>query len=222
MPDLFEIDSVIKTFGVNQVLTDIYLKCETGDILGLLGRNGSGKTTFLRILFGTMPAERNFIRINGTMNNFPYKTKNEFCYLPQHGFLPGHLHVGKVVELYLGKASIETFLRGTILAHLRKNRVSDLSGGELRYLEIKLLLSTDSKFILLDEPFTGISPILVQTIKALILEASKTKGIILTDHDYRNVFDVANRYCLIYDGGLKERMDKTELVRWGYVSGSNI
>jgi len=222
MSNLLEIDSVIKSFNERQVLTDIYLKCESGDILGILGRNGSGKTTLLKILFGTLAADSKFIRINGKVYNSPYKTRNEICYLPQHEFLPKHLTVDKAVELYLGKASIHFFLDDVTLTSLSKNKVSNLSAGELRYLEIKLLLNTESKFVLLDEPFNGVSPILVQYIKALIRESSKTKGIILTDHDYINVLDVANRYCLIFDGGIKPINDKYELVKWGYVTESRI
>ena len=100
---------------------------------------------------------------------------------------------------------------------LNTSKISYLSGGELRYLEIKLLLHTDCKLILLDEPFNGVSPILVGEIKKLILKTSEFKGIILTDHDYRNVLDVANQFCMIYDGGIKRIDDKDELVRWGYI-----
>ena len=63
---------------------------------------------------------------------------------------------------------------------------------------------------------------MIQYIKTLILESSKTKGIILTDHDYRNVLDVANRYCLIFDGGIKPINDKYELVKWAYITYSRI
>jgi lipopolysaccharide export system ATP-binding protein len=218
MSNLLEIDSVIKSFGGHQVLTDIYLKCESGDIIGMLGRNGTGKSTLLKILFGTMAADRKFIRIDGKIYDSPYKTKDELCYLPQHEFLPKHLKIEKAVELYIGKASLDSFFNDETLAILRKSKVAHLSGGELRYLEIKLLLHTKSKFVLLDEPFNGVSPILNESIKNLITEASKTKGIILTDHDYRNVLDIANRHCLIFDGGIKEIKDKTELVKWGYIS----
>ena len=220
MPDLLEIDSVIKLYFYRQVLTDIYLKCETGDIIGMLGRNGSGKTTLLKILFGTLAAERKFIRINGKVHTCPYKTRNEICYLPQHKFLPGYLVVEKAVALFFGKTPDGFFQHDETLAPVMKHKVSDLAGGQLRYLEIKLLLSTRSKFVLLDEPFSGISPLQVQHIKALIVAASATKGIILTDHDYRNVLDVANRYCLIFDGGIKPITDKSELVKWGYISDS--
>ena len=219
MPSLLEIDSVIKSYDDRPVLTDIYLKCETGDIIGMFGRNGSGKSTLLKILFGILAAERKFIRIDGKVFDCPYKTKNELCFLPQHDFLPKYMKAAKAVELYLGKDAVETFFADNILKKLNNNKVSELSGGELRYLEIKLLLKTESKFILLDEPFNGVSPLLVEYIRGLIVESSKTKGIILTDHDYKNVLDVANRYCLIYDGGIKTVTSKEGLIRWCYVPG---
>jgi len=220
MSSLLEIDSVLKSFKGRQVLTDIYLKCETGDILGILGRNGSGKSTLLKILFGTLSADRKFIRIDGKIYDTPFKEKNLLSFLPQDNYLPKNLIVEKATELYLGKKSAEPFFNDNILAPLRKSRISNLAGGELRYLEIKLLLNLNSKFVLLDEPFNGVSPILIEKIKELIIQASKKKGIILTDHDYRNVLDVANRYCLIYDGGIKHISDKQDLAKWGYISES--
>ena len=217
MLNLLEIDSVVKSFDMHVVLTDIYLKCQTGDIIGMLGRNGTGKSTLLKILFGTLQADRKFIRIDGKVYNQPYKTINEICYLPQDSFLPKHMSIEKTIELYLGKDKVQNFLEDSILQKLNTSKIAHLSGGELRYLEIKLLLQTDCKFLLLDEPFNGVSPILVGEIKKLILKTSEFKGIILTDHDYRNVLDDANQFCLIYDGGIKKIDDKQELVRWGYI-----
>ncbi|MBV5282084.1 MAG: ATP-binding cassette domain-containing protein [Paludibacter sp.] len=222
MSNLLEIDSVVKSYGLYDVLTDIYLKCKTGDIIGMLGRNGTGKSTLMKILFGTLQADRKFIRIDGKVYDQPYKAINEICYLPQDSFLPKYMSVEKTSELYLGKQQVANFLEDSILQKLNTSKISYLSGGELRYLEIKLLLHTDCKFILLDEPFNGVSPILVGEIKKLILKTSESKGIILTDHDYRNVLDVANQFCLIYDGGIKRIHDKQELVRWGYISESSI
>ena len=217
MSNLLEIDSVVKSFDMHVVLTDIYLKCRTGDIIGMLGRNGTGKSTLMKILFGTLRADTKFIRIDGKVYNQPYKTINEICYLPQDSFLPKHLSIEKTIELYLGKNQVQNFLEDPILKKLNTSKISYLSGGELRYLEIKLLLHTDCKLILPDEPFNGVSPILVGEIKKIILKMSEFKVIILTDHDYRNVLNVANRFCMIYDGGIRRIDDKDELVRWGYI-----
>jgi len=218
MASTLEIDSVIKSFGDKQLLTDIYLKCETDNIIGIFGSNGAGKSTLFKILFGTMSAERKFIRIDSKVYDCTYKVKNGICFLPQHNFLPNHLKVEKAVSLYIGKKTIDNFFYDEVITSFRKSKVFSLSGGELRYLEIKLLLSTGAKFVVLDEPFNGISPILIESIKKMIIEKSSTKGIILTDHDYRNVLAVANQYYIIYDGGIRKIKDKRELVVWEYIS----
>lgn len=109
-----------------------------------------------------------------------------------------------------------------LLGKLRDNKINSLSGGESRYLEIKLLLNMPSKFVLLDEPFNGVAPVMIDQLKTMITQHSATKGIILTDHDYNNVLDVANRYCLVYDGGIKHIETKNDLVRWQYLTVNSL
>ena len=221
MSSILEIDSVSKSFGERPVLTDIYLKCKTGDILGMLGRNGSGKSTLFKILFGAMKSGHKFIRIDGTIYDKPYLTPGVISYLPQHNFLLPHLTVKKIVELYL-QSNAKDFLDDTLLHPLVNNKINALSGGELRYLEIKLLLNLPSKFVLLDEPFNGVSPLMIEGLKEMIRFHSVTKGIILSDHDYNNVLDVANIYCLMYDGGIKPIENKHDLVKWGYLTRKSL
>ena len=221
MSHLLEIDSVNKSFGQNRVLTDIYLKCETGDIVGMLGSNGSGKSTFLKILFGSEHAEQKFIRIDGEIFHRPYLTFGEIAYLPQDYFIPRNMTLFDAVKLYLSAdSSVSTFFDDSLLYLLQDNKASQLSGGELRYAEIKLLLNMEAKFVLLDEPFNGISPLNIESVKKMIQKSAQKKGIILTDHDYHNVLDVANRHYLLSDGGLKKVRDKEDLVLRGYMSAA--
>ena len=221
MSHLLEIDSVNKSFGQNRVLTDIYLKCETGDIVGMLGSNGSGKSTFLKILFGSQQTEQKFIRIDGKIFHRPYLTLGEIAYLPQDYFIPQYMTLADAVKLYLSEDSlVNMFFDDSMLYMLQNNKASQLSGGELRYAEIKLLLNIEAKFVLLDEPFNGISPINIESVKDMIRKSAQHKGIILTDHDYRNVIDVANRHYLLWDGGLKSVRDKEDLVLRGYMSAA--
>ena len=217
MSSLLEVDSIRKSFGDKQVLTDIALKCQPGDIIGLLGRNGTGKSTLLKIIFGTLFTDYKFIRINDEILNQPFKSKNKIAYLPQDNFLPKNITVNKVVEIYSDDFDQKRFLEDEVLSKVTGTKIGNLSGGESRYLEVKLLLNLDSIFVLLDEPFNGISPLHIELVKNMIRDKSLKKGIILTDHDYRNVLDVANKYYLLFDGGLKPVKTKQDLIDWGYV-----
>lgn len=219
MSDYLEVDSIRKSFGDNQVLTDISLNCQPGDIIGLLGRSGAGKSTLLKIIFGSLYTDYKFIRVNNEIRNQPYKSKT-ISYLPQENFLPKNITVSKAVEIYSCDFDPKKFLEDEVLSKVCGTRIGNLSGGESRYLEVKLLLNLDSIFVLLDEPFNGISPIHVEMLKAIILKKSLQKGIILTDHDYRNVLDVANKHYLLFDGGLKPIKTKEDLIYWGYVPES--
>lgn len=217
MSSLLEVDSIRKSYRNNQVLTDIALKCQPGDIIGLLGRNGTGKTTLLKIIFGTLFTDYKFIRINDEILNQPFKSRNKIAYLPQDNFLPKNITVNKVVQIYSDHFDPRLFVEDEILSKVTGTKIGNLSGGESRYLEVKLLLNLESVFVLLDEPFNGISPLHVDLIKTMILKNSSQKGFILTDHDYRNVLDVANRFYLLYDGGLKSIKTNKDLIDWGYV-----
>ena len=217
MSSLLEVDSIRKAFGDKQVLTDIALKCKSGDIIGLLGRNGSGKSTLLKIIFGTLFTDYKFIRINDEILDHPFKTKNIISYLNQDNFLPKNITVKQVVEIYSDDLEQKEFLDDEVLSKVLDTKIRNISGGESRYLEVKLLLTLDSLFVLLDEPFNGISPLHIEKVKNMILDKSVEKGIILTDHDYRNVLDVANKFYLLFDGGLKPIKTKQDLIDWGYV-----
>jgi lipopolysaccharide export system ATP-binding protein len=218
--DILEADSIRKEFGTKQVLTDIYLRCQTGDIIGILGRNGSGKSTLLKIIFGTLYTDHKFIRINNSTLNKSFTSKNTIAYLSQDNFLPKNLTVKQAFEFYSRYFDQKVFLEDEVLSKVIKSKIRDLSGGESRYLEVKLLLNLKALFVLLDEPFNGISPIHVGLIKKMIIDKSSKKGIILTDHDYRNVLDVANKHYVLFDGGLKPVNTKQDLEYWGYLPES--
>ena len=222
MQNSLEIDGVIKLYGKQRILSDVYLQCNTGDIIGLLGRNGSGKSTLLKIIFGSINSFNKSVRINGKVYDKPFKTTGLVNYLPQHPFLLPHLTIYETVKLYLDSGQINPFLTDSVVGYLQKNKINSLSGGEQRYLEIKLILNTANQFILLDEPFNGVAPVVVEQLKVMIKEHSKTKGIILTDHDYNNVMDVANRYCLIYDGSIKPITGRDDLIKWNYLTANSL
>lgn len=211
-----EVDSVLKSFGDKTILADVYLCCRPGDIIGIFGRNGTGKSTLFNIIFGTLKGDRSFVRINGkVMTGAAYKSK-QIAYLPQHNFLPEYLTVLQTVELYVPKEERNRFLGDRHLFKVRNSKVSHLSGGEIRYLEIKLILYCKAPYILLDEPFNGLSPIAAEEVRQHIAISSQTKGIILSDHNFREVHKIVNRILLLDDCYLKEVIEKEELIPYGY------
>lgn len=219
---ILEIDSVQKYFDQKLILSDVYLKCETGDIIGLLGRNGSGKSTLLKIIFGILEANNKFVRIDG---NVKFKTSDlltEISYLPQENFIPNSFSVKKVIQLSIEKQNTDDFYNDEMINSLKDKKIYHLSGGELRYLEIKLILSNPSKFVLLDEPYNGLSPIIIDKINQLIVQNSNKKGIIITDHNYENVIKVSDKLILMKDGKAFHLNDKKELIEKGYLKDGMI
>ncbi|HLP75267.1 MAG TPA: ATP-binding cassette domain-containing protein [Bacteroidales bacterium] len=220
MQNCLEADSIRKSFGDKQVLTDIFIRCCTGDIIGLLGLNGSGKSTLLKILFGTLSTDYKHIAINGEHLDQPYKKKGAAGFLNQDNFLPKSFTVRRILRMFDCRVQDPEFYNDEVLSKVYDTRVGNLSGGESRYLEVKLILNLNKKFVLLDEPFNGISPIHIDLIKEMIRKHAGNKGIILTDHDYRNVLDVANKYMILYDGGIKILKSKEDFIYWGYLPGN--
>ena len=218
MHSILEIDSVIKSFGLKKILSNVYLKCQTGEIIGILGRNGCGKSTLLKIVFGTMPADNKTIKIDNNVYFHPYRSRNLIAYLPQHSFLPEHINLKQIINAFIkGIENRKVIINDDrIKKHLNK-KTKELSGGELRYFEILLLVNLNAKFVLLDEPFSGIEPIYKEKIKELIKKYIADKGFIITDHDYKNVIDVSDQIILIKDGTLKNIENLEQLEEYNYL-----
>ena len=215
---ILEADSIIKGFGHNNLLTDIYLKCATGEVLGILGRNGTGKSTLLQIIFGSLETENKSIRIDGQFYVIPFIASDKIAYLPQGNFLPYNLTVYSIIRTFIsnenrGKAIAENKRINPILS----KKISALSGGERRYLEVLLILNLPTLFALLDEPFSQIEPLYRTNIKSLITFYRKEKGIIITDHDYVNLLDVSDKTLLLTGGALKTIEDRKQLIDYNYL-----
>jgi ABC-type multidrug transport system ATPase subunit len=204
---ILEVDSVRKHFDNKLVVSDVYLKCETNEIIGLLGRNGSGKSTLLKIIFGIVSAENKFIRIDGVVKNKVSQLLKEISYLHQEQFIPNHLTVKKAISLSISIEKTADFLEDTMIQSILDKKINYLSSGELRYLEIKLVLFNSSKFVLLDEPYNGLSPIMVEKVNQLIKDNSSKKGIVITDHDYENVIGISTQLLLMKEGKRQNGFD---------------
>jgi ABC-type multidrug transport system ATPase subunit len=215
---LLEVDSVWKQFDNKLVISDVYFKCETTDIVGLLGRNGSGKSTLLKIIFGIVSAENKCIRIDGVVKNKTTQLLHEISYLDQNSFIPSHLSVKKAISLSISIGKRVDFIEDSMIQSILNKKINFLSSGELRYLEIKLVLFNSSKFVLLDEPYNGLSPVMVEKINKLIKDNSFKKGIVITDHDYENVIRISTQLVLMKEGKIHSIKNKMDLMEKGYLS----
>jgi ABC-type multidrug transport system ATPase subunit len=214
---ILEVDSIQKQYDGKIIVSDVYLKCETTDIIGLLGRNGSGKSTLLKIIFGIVSADFKFVRIDGEVKSKTSDLLNQISYLPQDNFIPDLFSVKKTILLTITKDKLKEFYADKMIQPMLNKKIKYLSSGELRYLEIKLILNNPSKFVLLDEPYNGLSPIMIDEINKLIIENSSKKGIIITDHNYGNVIKVSTKLILMKDAKAYHLKDKNELIEKGYL-----
>ncbi|QQS52640.1 MAG: ATP-binding cassette domain-containing protein [Bacteroidota bacterium] len=211
------VDSVLKSFNTKQVLTDVYISCEKGEIVGLLGRNGTGKSTLLKIIFGSLSADRKFVRIGDRISNGLFKNRHSIKYLPQENFLPNHIKVDTIIHLFCNENNAGLIKSHELIKPMLAKKSKQLSGGEKRLLEIFLIVFSDSAYTFIDEPFNGVAPIYKDEIKKIIKEQSEQKGFIITDHDYRSILEIATRIIIMHDGGTKEIKSEDELRYWGYI-----
>lgn len=192
------------------ILTGVHIQCNRGEIVGLLGRNGCGKSTLMKIIFGIIKPKYGFIRINNKRFSKGYISKN-ICYLPQHKFLPSHYKVKQVINFMIDdREKRKLVLADDIINNIQSQVIADLSVGEQRYLELTLLLQQNVDYYLLDEPFSGVSPIIKEKIQQIIRQNSD-KGFIISDHHYHSVLDVATRIVLLQNGGCRKIESKKDL-----------
>jgi ABC-type multidrug transport system ATPase subunit len=192
------VDSVSHYYGHKLVLNNAYIKCNIGEVIGLLGRNGSGKSTLLRIIYGSLTPHFKHLKLNGELIKKPYLT-NKIAYLPQDFFVPKYMRVNELVNLYSSTYKEELLSINTIDKHLC-DKIGDLSGGERRLIECLLIIYSNSTFVLLDEPFSQVSPLIIKEIQSHIIKFRSTKGFIITDHYYEQILDIATRTVLLHNG----------------------
>jgi ABC-type multidrug transport system ATPase subunit len=208
MNHLLEIDSVILEFGSRRVLQDVYLRCETNTIVGLLGRNGAGKSCLMNIIFGTLKPFNGLVRINNLALLGSSRKSEDVMFLPQFNVIPKFLTLKRIFEDYrLEFSSFKSEFPE--FEKYYRSKIGTLSGGERRIVEIYLFLSSKTRFCLLDEPFSHVMPLHVERIKELIKKESKNKGIIVTDHMYDHILDICEPIYLLKEGKT-HLIDQTE------------
>ncbi|MFH0913546.1 MAG: LPS export ABC transporter ATP-binding protein [Candidatus Omnitrophota bacterium] len=210
---LLEIKGLAKSYDGRQVVKEVDLTVKRGEIVGLLGPNGAGKTTTFYMVVGIIPPNNGSIIFdNYNITNLPIHARARFGigYLSQEASIFRKLSVEENILAILEtlaiskterKRRLASLLEELNIAHLAKNRAYTLSGGERRRLEITRALVTNPSFILLDEPFSGIDPIVVNEAQEIIKELrDKGLGILLTDHNVREALSITDRAYLIADG----------------------
>lgn len=219
-PQLLEADGIRLSFGSRPVLASIYLRVETGQIVGLLGRNGSGKSSLLQTVFGARAVPDASVRVNGRRVVPAYQTPGLLNYLPQAPLLLPHLTLGQSARLLRVDADRATANFPGLRAQLGC-RPSELSGGTARLLQVLLLLHADTAFSLFDEPFTGIMPVHLETLAAEMQQVKPRKGLLLSDHRYAEVLALCDVVYLLHQGRLlKLGADpRAELCDYGYLAG---
>ncbi|EKF54678.1 ABC transporter ATP-binding protein [Galbibacter marinus] len=210
------VDNVVKSFNGKVILSDVFLSCQKGEIKGLIGRNGSGKSTLLKIIFGTVRADSKFVRIGDkVIKNITYG-RNLINYMPQDSFLPNNISIKDLINLFLHKENRKSVLEDDYIRPLLNKKNQALSAGERRIIEVLLLINSNAEFILLDEPFNGVSPIVGDYIIDCIKKMKSSKGFIVTDHDYERVMSLADSIVYLQNGYLKKINNKSELLKLGY------
>lgn len=212
-----ECDGVEFGYDSKPLLTSIYLQTSTNMITGLLGRNGSGKSTLMKICFGSIRPWSGSVRIDGRLISFPAFTSGMISYLPQDSFLPVAT-LRTILKVFKVRADdmYEDFPEFRDFLDLFP---SELSGGYLRLFEvIAILHKPGAKFCLLDEPFTGLSPVIVERLQQIIIRKKSEKGIIISDHLYRQVKEISDELIVLANGRTVAVKDHDDLAGLGYVS----
>ncbi len=208
------VEHIQKSYGGRRVVDDVSFHVDPGEVVGLLGRNGAGKTTSFDMVLGLVKPERGRITLeNVELTRLPIHVRCRYGigYLPQEASVFRKLSVIDNLRVILelrGFSRREQNARGMALLeqfgldHLEHAQAVALSGGERRRLEIARCLASEPRFILLDEPFTGIDPISINDIQGLIrrLRDEWGLGVLLTDHNPRATLKITDRAYLIDQG----------------------
>lgn len=202
-------------FDERLILSDVYMKIETGDNVGLLGRNGCGKTCLMRGVYGTLECEKSVIIDNISVYE-AYKKPSLIRYLPQHHFIPKYLTLKRVFRDFA--VDFERFTEFFPVFQLRENtKIGHLSGGMHRLVELYVIIKSDAKFILLDEPFTHINPVQIETIQSIIDEERSCKGFLITDHLFKRIQESCNQVYLLLNGKIHYVENEDDLKKLGYL-----
>ena len=208
-----ETRGLIKEYGKRRVVNKVDVHVNAGEIVGLLGPNGAGKTTTFYMVVGLVPATEGRVFLNDDdLTDLPMYRRARFGigYLPQEASVFRKMTVEQNIRaiaetMPFNKAQreecVEQHLEELGLTHLAEQKAYTLSGGERRRLEISRALVTNPKFLLMDEPFSGVDPISVNEVQKIIVQLKeKGIGVLITDHNVRETLAIVDRAYLLHEG----------------------
>jgi lipopolysaccharide export system ATP-binding protein len=206
-------EGLVKIFGQRAVVNGIDLRVDAGEVVGLLGRNGAGKTTTFYMIVGLVPVTRGRVFIGDTEAThlrMHRRARLGIAYLPQEASVFRQLTVEENILAIVETmpvprrdrpARVRRHLDDLGLAALAKQKAYTLSGGERRRLEIARALVTTPRFLLMDEPFSGVDPISVADVQRIVLQLKERGiGILITDHNVRETLNIVDRGYIIHEG----------------------
>ena len=209
------IDKISKTYGNKEIIRDISMTINRGQIVGLLGPNGAGKTTSFYVIVGLIKADRGSIFLDKSeISNQPIYARGKLgiSYLPQEASIfrgmnveDNLLSIIEINEKDKNKQDIilQNLLNEFDINHVRKSKAIVLSGGERRRLEIARTLASNPKYLLLDEPLTGIDPVSIEEIKIIIRKLKdKNIGVLITDHNVRETLKIVDKVYIVNEGAI--------------------
>ena len=215
-----------KSYKGRQVVRDVSLSIDSGQIVGLLGPNGAGKTTCFYMIVGLVPADAGSIVLDGTdITDEPMyaRAKRGVGYLPQEPSVFRKLSVADNLRLVLElrpdldragrERELASLLEELQVAHVAEQSGASLSGGERRRVEIARALAAKPRLILLDEPFAGVDPISVGEIQRIIQHLKdRGIGVLITDHNVRETLGICDRAYILADGAVLAQGAPAELL----------
>ena len=215
-----------KAYRSRQVIRDVSLRLDRGEVVALLGPNGSGKTTVFYAIAGLVPADGGQVMIDGTdVTGLPMyrRARLGLGYLPQEVSIFRGLTVEENIMAVLEIAEsdphrrrerLEELMADFSITHLRQARALALSGGERRRVEIARCLAANPRYLLLDEPFAGVDPISVEDIRHLVKDLTRRGiGVLITDHNVRETLGIVDRAYILHDGVVLMSGTADEVVR---------
>ena len=228
--------NLTKKYSNKIAVQNLSINLIPGEILGLLGPNGAGKTTFFYMIAGLISSDSGKILIDGediTNKSVSDRANMGLAYLPQEPSVFGRLSVEENIMAALEQRKditkeqrqqeLEKLVEEFQLNKFLKTKSSKLSGGERRRVEIARSLSSNPKFILLDEPFAGIDPIAVSELKETLKKLKKMKlGILISDHNVRETMQICDNVLIMSEGkaiaeGTPAKVSSNELVKEVYL-----